>query len=119
MMDGKADDQDLLAEFQRQRGMILLTTPRKNSDHTAERQQMINVLNRPKNRKLRKQRSQTVEPMPGVVKDIFALERCWMRGHWNNRWLFAAMRVAVQLHRAKALSEQRSTWQIKQEVLGL
>jgi hypothetical protein len=85
MMDGKADDKDLFAEFQRQRGMTLLTTPRKNSDHTAARQKMINVLNRPKNRKLRKQRGQTVEPMQGVVKDIFALERCWMRGHRNNR----------------------------------
>ena len=119
MMDGKADDQDLFAEFQRQRGMTLLTTPRKHSDHTAERQQMINVLNRPKNRRLRQQRGQTVEPMQGVVKDIFALERCWMRGHRHNRWLFAAMGVAVQLHQARALKAHRSAWKIKQEVLGL
>jgi hypothetical protein len=119
IMDGKADDQALFAEFQRQRGMTLLTTPRKNSDHTAERQHMINVLNRPKNRRLRKQRGQTVEPMQGLVKDIFALERCWMRGHWHNRWLFAAMGVAVQLHQVRALTAHRSTWKIKQEVLGL
>lgn len=119
MMDGKADDQALFAEFQRQRGMTLLTTPRKNSDHTAERQQMIKVLNRPKNRRLRQQRGQTVEPMQGVVKDIFALERCWMRGHRHNRWLFAAMGVTVQMHQARALKRQRSVWKIKQEVLGL
>lgn len=119
IMDGKADDQDLFAEFQRQRGMTLLTTPRRHSDHTAERQQMINVLNRPQNRRLRKQRGQTVEPMQGVVKDIFALERCWMRGHRNNRWLFAAMGVAVQMHQARALDKRRSPWKIKQEVLGL
>jgi hypothetical protein len=119
IMDGKADDKDLFAEFQRQRGMTLLTTPRKNSDHTAERQQMIKILNRPKNRRLRKQRGQTVEPMQGVVKDIFALERCWMRGHRNNRWLFAAMGVTVQMHQARALKRQRSVWKIKQEVLGL
>ena len=119
IMDGKADDKDLFAEFQRQRGMTLLTTPRKNSDHTAERQHMINVLNRPKNRRLRKQRGQTVEPMQGVVKDIFALERCWMRGHQHNCWLFAAMGVVVQLHQARALKAHRSTWKIKQEVLGL
>jgi hypothetical protein len=50
-------------------------------------------------------------------KDIFALERCWMRGHRNNRWLFAAMGVAVQLHQARALKTHRSTWKIKQEVL--
>jgi|RhiMetStandDraft_8_1073273.scaffolds.fasta_scaffold13022_2 hypothetical protein len=118
IMDGKAEDQDLFAEFQRQRKMTLLTTPRKHRDHTAARQQMINVLNQPKNRRLRQPRGQTVEPMPGVVKDIFALERCWMRGHQNNRWLFAAMGVTVQLHQARALKKQRSVWKIKQEVLG-
>ena len=119
MMDGKADDKALFTEFQRQRGMTLLTTPRKNSDQTAARQQMLNVLNRPVNRRLRKQRGHTVEPMQGVIKDIFALERCWMRGHRNNRWLFAALGVAVQLHQARALKAHRSPWKIKQEVLGL
>jgi hypothetical protein len=119
IMDGKADDQALFAEFQRQRGMTLLTTPRKNSDHTEARQQLLNVLNRPVNRRRRQQRGQTVEPMQGVVKDIFALERCWMRGHHNNRWLFAAMGVAVQLHQARAFKAHRSTWKIKQDVLGL
>jgi hypothetical protein len=119
MMEGKADDQALFAEFQRQRGMTLLTTPRKHSDHTVERQQMITVLNRLRNRRLRQQRGQTMEPMQGVVKDIFALERCWMRGQQNNRWLFAAMGVAVQLHQARALKAHRSPWKIKQEVLGL
>jgi hypothetical protein len=119
IMDGKADDQALFAEFQRQRGMTLLTTPRRNSDHTEARQQMINVLNRPVNRRLRQQRGQTVEPMQGVVKDVFALERCWMRGHRHNRWLFAAMGGAVQLHQARACKAHRSTWKIKQDVLGL
>jgi hypothetical protein len=119
IMDSKADDQALFAEFQRQRGMILFTTPRKNNAHTEGRQHMINVLNLPQNRRLRQQRGQTVEPMQGVVKDIFALERCWMRGQRNNRWLFAAMGVAVQLHQARALKAHRSTWKIKQEVLGL
>jgi hypothetical protein len=119
IMDSKADDKDLFAEFQRQRGMTLLTTPRQHSARTVERQQMITVLNLPKNRRLRQQRGQTVEPMQGVVKDIFALERCWMRGQRNNRWLFAAMGVAVQLHQARALKAHRSTWKIKQEVLGL
>jgi hypothetical protein len=119
IMDGKADDQALFAEFQRQRKMTLLTTPRNNSDQTEARQQMLHVLNLPVNRKLRQQRGQTVEPMQGVVKDIFALDRCWMRGHRNNRWLCAAMGVAVQLHQARVLKAHRSTWKIKQEVLGL
>jgi hypothetical protein len=118
IMDGKADDQALFAEFQRQRGMTLLTTPRKNSDHTEARQRMITILNRPKHRRLCKQRGQTVEPMQGVVKDIFALERCWMRGHRHNRWLCAALGGTVQLHQARALKRQRSVWKITQEVLG-
>jgi hypothetical protein len=91
----------------------------RNSDHTEVRQQMINVLNRPTNRRLRQQRGQTVEPMQGVVQDIFALERCWMRGHRHNRWLFAAMGVVVQQHQARALKAHRSPWKIKQAVLGL
>jgi hypothetical protein len=119
IMDSKADDQALFAEVQRQRGMILLTTPRKHCDRTAERQQRLNVLNRPINRHLRQQRGHTVEPRQGVVKDIFALERCWLRGHRNNRWLFAAMGVTVQLHQARALKMHCSPWKIKQEVFGL
>ena len=87
--------------------------------HTAARQQMISVLNLPTNRRLRQQRGQTVEPMQGLVKDIFALEHCWMHGHRNNRWLFAAMGVTVQMHQARALKRQHSVWKIKQEVLGL
>ena len=119
IMDGKADDQALCAEFQRQRGMTLLTTPRKHSDHTEARQQMITVLNRLANRRLRQPRSQPVEPRQGVVQDVFALERCWRRGHHNNRWLFAAMGVAVQWHQARAFKAHRSTWKIKEDVLGL
>jgi hypothetical protein len=117
IMDSKTDDDALFAEFQRQRGITLLTTPRKNSAQTVERQQMINALNRPRNRRLRQERGQTVEPMQGVVQDIFALERCWMRGHRHHRWLFAAMGVAVRLHQAKALTAHRSTARIKQAVL--
>jgi hypothetical protein len=119
VMEGNAADQALLTEFQRQRRMTLVTTPRNNSDHTPARQHMINVRNQPQNCRLRQQRGQTVEPMQGVVKDIFALERCWMRGHRHNRWLFAAMGVTVQLHQARALKRQRSVWKITQAILGL
>jgi hypothetical protein len=119
IMDSKADDHELCAAFQRQRGMTLLTTPRKHSAQTAARQPMISVLHRPKNRRLRQQRGQTVEPMPGVGIDLFALERCGMRGHRHNRGLCAAMGVTVQRHQARALKRQHSVWKIKQEVLGL
>ena len=115
-MDGKAADQELCAEFQRQRGMTLLTTPRRHRDHTVERQQMRKILNRPMNRTRRRQRGQTVEPRPGVVKDIVARERYWRRGHRHHRWLFAAMGVAVPRHQARALNAHRSPWRIKQEV---
>jgi hypothetical protein len=70
------------------------------------------------NQQLYQQRSYTVEPMQGLIKNIFELERCWMRGNENNRWLFAAMGVAVQMHQFRAWEAGRSTWTIKQEVLG-
>jgi hypothetical protein len=79
---------------------------------------MIKVLQQPKNKRLSKQRSSTVEPMQGLVKDIFELERCGMRGQENKRWLFAAMGVVVQMHQYRAWTEGRSPWAIKQEVLG-
>jgi hypothetical protein len=119
ILDSHADADDLLAEFQRQRGRTLLTTPRKNSAHPVERQQLITVLNRPPNRRLRQDRGQTVEPRQGVVQDLFALERWGRRGHRQNRWRFAAMGMAVQRHQASALNAHRSPGTIKQAVLGL
>jgi hypothetical protein len=118
LMDSKADDKDLFFELHRQRGILLLTTARKGANKSPARQRMGKVLKQRKNQRLYKQRSYTVEPMQGLVKDIFELERCWMRGNENNRWLFAAMGVAVQMHQYLAWEASRSTWAIKQEVLG-
>jgi hypothetical protein len=118
LMDSKADDQALFFELQRQRNILLLTTARKGKDNSPKRKRMIKVLQQHKNQRLYKQRSYTVEPLPGLVKDIFELERCWMRGNENNRWLFAAMGVVVQRHQYRAWTEGRSPWAIKQEVLG-
>lgn len=118
LMDSKADDQGLFFEFHRQRRMVLLTTPRKGADKSPRRKRMVHVLKARKNQRLYKQRSYTVEPMQGLVKEIFELERCWMRGNANNRWLFAAMGVVVQLHQYRAWQAGRSTWAIKTEVLG-
>lgn len=118
LMDSKADDKDLFFEFERQRHIRLLTTPRKGKDKSPQRQRMIAVLKEKKNQGLYKQRGYTVEPMQGLLKDIFELERCWMRGNENNRWLFAAMGVVVQMHQYRAWEEGHSTWAIKQEVLG-
>jgi len=118
LMDSKADDKDLFLEFDRQRDMRLLTTTRKGADKSPERKRMIQILNQKKNKRLYKQRGYTVEPMQGLIKDIFELETCWMRGNENNRWLFAAMGVVVQMHQYRAWQEGRSPWAIKQEVLG-
>lgn len=118
LMDSKADDKDLFLEFDRQRDMRLLTTTRKGADKRPERKRMIQILNQKKNKRLYKQRGYTVEPMQGLIKDIFELETCWMRGNENNRWLFAAMGVVVQMHQYRAWQEGRSPWAIKQEVLG-
>jgi hypothetical protein len=118
LMDSKADDKDLFFELQRQRGILLLTTTRKGMDKSPARQRMLKVLKAKKNKRLYKQRSYTVEPMQGLIKNIFELETCWMRGNENNRWLFAAMGVVVQMHQYRAWAEGCSTWAIKPEVLG-
>jgi hypothetical protein len=118
LMDSKADDKDLFREFHRQRQMLLLTTPRKGAAKSPARQRMVRVLKQSKNQRIYKQRRYTVEPMQGLIKDIFELDKCWMRGRENNRWLFAAMGVAVQMHQYRAWQAGRSTWAIKPEVLG-
>ena len=117
-MDSKADDYDLYREFKRQRKMTLVTCCREKMDKTDNRRKMIKIMKRPKHKQIYKERSYRVEPMQGLVKEIFDLDRCWMRGNENNRWLFAAMGLTVQMHQLRALRENRSTWCIKDEVLG-
>ena len=118
LMDSKADEKELFRELRRQRGIRLLTTPRKGSAISPERQRMVKVLKQKRHQHLYQQRRYTVEPMQGLIKDLFALETCWMRGQAHNRWLFAAMGVLIQMHQYRAWQEGRSTWAIKQEVLG-
>ncbi len=45
----------------------------------------------PKRKQIYKEGFCRVEPMQGLIKNIFELDHCWMRGNANNRWLFAAM----------------------------
>jgi hypothetical protein len=75
-------------------------------------------MQQPKHKQIYKGRAYRVEPMQGLVKDIFELDRCWIRRNRINRWLFAAMGVAVQMHQLIAYRESRSTWDIKAELLG-
>ncbi len=118
VMDSKADDYALFREFKLQHHMALVTRCRKNMDKTPERRRMIAVMKQPKHQKLLKERKYKVEPMQGLVKDIFDLDRCWMRGNKNNRWLFAAMGLCIQMHQLQAYRKKQSTWNIKSEVLG-
>ena len=117
-MDSKADDSSLFREFKRQRHMNLITGWRLNMDKTPHRKKMIQFMRKPKHQKIYRERSYKVEPMQGLVKDIFELDRCWMRGDDNNRWLFAAMGLTIQMHQLQAFKQGRSTWNIKELVLG-
>jgi hypothetical protein len=117
-MDSKADDADLFREFKRQRKMNLITYCRTDMDKSPHRRKMIAFMNHPKHKKIYRERSYKVEPMQGLVKDIFDLDQCWMRGDKNNRWLFAAMGLTVQMHQLEAFKQGRSTWSVKELVLG-
>lgn len=118
-MDSKADDEKMFTRLGIEHGIKLLTVPRSQMDKSEARKQMIAEQMKPENRQTYKQRSITVEPMQGLVKELFELEKCWMRGDQSNRWLFAAMGIAVQMAQRLAYLNQSSTWNIKDEVLGL
>ena len=117
-MDSKADDFALFREFKRQRKINLITWCRENMDKSPHRKKMIKFMKKKKHKKIYRERSYKVEPMQGMVKDIFELNRCWMRGDENNRWLFAAMGLAIQMHQLEAFKLGKSTWNIKEQVLG-
>jgi hypothetical protein len=118
-MDSKADDQALYFGLKKNYRIQLVTVPRKGMDTSESRKNMIKQMLTKKNKKDYKDRSTTVEPMQGLVANIFALERCWMRGEVSNRWLFAAMGVAVQMAQWTAWKHNRSTWNVKSDVLGI
>jgi hypothetical protein len=117
-MDSKADDYDLYREFSRQRKIKLITYCREHMNKSEKRRQMIADMRQPLHQQIYKERGYRVEPMQGIVIDIFDLNRCWMRGNDNNRWLFAAMGLAVQMHQLIAYGNKKSTWHIKEQVLG-
>ena len=79
---------------------------------------MIAAMSSKRRQKYFKERGYTVEPMQGLVREIFELDRCWMRGNNNNRWLFAVMGLTIQMHQLQAYRNGKSPWQIKAEVLG-
>lgn len=117
-MDSKADSYPLFREFKRQRRMTLVTGSRRKINVSENRKAMHRLMRASKLKQIYKERSFRVEPMQGLLKNIFDLDRCWMIGNKSNRWLFAAMGLTVQMHQLTAYKENRSTWKIKDEVLG-
>jgi hypothetical protein len=118
-MDSRADDQKIYYDLKRNHRIQLVTAPRQGMDKSPSRKQMIREMLTEKNKQAYKERSTTVEPMQGLVADIFELNRCWMRGDVNNRWCFAAMGIAVQIAQWNAYKDNRSTWEVKSDVLGI
>lgn len=117
-MDSKADDEKMYRTLKEESGIKLLTVPRAEMDKSEERQVFVEEQMKEENRLVYRKRGVTVEPMQGVLKEIFGLEECWMRGNRSNRWLVAAMGVAVQMAQHEAVTENRSTWKIKEAVCG-
>jgi len=118
-MDSKADDEKLYSRLKQDYSIKLLTVMRKKMNKSEARQKMLREQNQPWMRQIYQKRSVTVEPMQGLVKELFELQTCWMRGDESNRWLFAAMGIAVQVAQRNAYLRGASTWNIKEEVLGL
>jgi len=87
-------------------------------DKSPHRKKMIEFMKKRKHKNITRERSFKVEPMQGIVKKIFDLNRCWMSGEGSNRWPFAAMGLAIQMLQFKAYKSGRSTWNIKEQVLG-
>lgn len=118
-MDRKADDYGLYRRLKDNYDIQLLTSMRRNKIKSPERKQMWRELHTERHQRLFKERRYTVEPMQSVLKDIFDLERAWMRGNENNHWVFAAMGVAVQIAQRIAYQRNQSTWIVKDLVLGV
>lgn len=118
-MDSKADDKELYWKLKKEHKIKLITSPRKFKNQSIKRKKYIKNMLTKKNKIIYKHRSTTVEPMQGLVADIFELDKCWMRGNVNNRWLFAAMGIAVQMAQLQAYENKQSTWNIKSLVLGI
>ncbi len=118
-MDSKADDEKMYSALKDEYGIKLLTAPRAGLDKSERRQKMIAEQMKEENRLIYKKRGITVEPMQGLIKDLFGLEECWMRGNRSNRWIMAAMGITVQMAQHQADKENKSTWRIKEAVCGL
>jgi hypothetical protein len=118
-LESKADEQQLDDRLTRHHRMPRLPTPRRGMETSPARQQMIRERQTPPPRNTDKPRATTVAPLQGLVKARFERATCWMRGDDSQRWLFAARGVAVQIAQRRAYRRGTSTWNIKEEVIGV
>ncbi len=118
-MDSKADDMALEYSLKQFSKINLITSPRKGMNKSSKRKLFVKRMRNKVLRKIYKKRSVTVEPVQGLMADMFSLDKCWMRGEKNNRWIFAAMGITVQMAQLDAWKMGKSVWKIKDEVLGL
>jgi len=61
-------------------------------------------MDKPKHKKIYREQSYKVEPMQGLVKNIFELDRCWMHDNTNNRWIFVVYWLIVQVTQLQAFN---------------
>jgi hypothetical protein len=115
----QADDYPLYRNLKDTYDIQLLTTMRHNKIKAPERQQMWRELHSERHQRLYRERRYTVEPMQSLVEDIFDWERAWMRRNANNRWIMAAMGVAIQVAQRIAYQNGESTWRVKDLVFGI
>jgi hypothetical protein len=117
-MDSKADDQHRYFRLTKDHRVQLITGPRKGMVKPASRKKMVKHMLTKKNQPDDKERLTPGEPMQGRVAKTFALEPRWMRGDAHNRWLMAAMGIAVQIAQWRAWPHTRSTWNVTSDVVG-
>jgi hypothetical protein len=117
-LDSQAEEQALCREVHRQRGRRVRTTARQGTDKSPARPQRVKLLKPRQNNRGYKPRRDTVAPRQGFLTAISELDRGWLRGTENNRWVWAAMGVAVQRQHYRAWQAGRSTWASKPEVRG-
>jgi len=59
---------------------------------------MIADIRQAHHKQIYKELDYCVETMQGIYKEIFDLNRCWVKGNNNTRWLFVVMGLTVQMN---------------------
>lgn len=90
-MNSKADDVSLFRQFNRQHHMNLITNCRATMNKIPYHKHMTQFMSKSQDQKIYQKRADKFEPIKGLVKDIFELNRFWMGGDDNNHWLLAAI----------------------------